>query len=148
MISSTGSNGFFLKNQPTTLGEEIFIFGKQNLNNLRKKLSRKGVYIAKIYARQIIIFFFHLKQGSPHSRPASPNNELRLVHKEELSPNAKVAILEDIDNDGVEELIIGYTDRYVRIYKWSVQGLFVTFHIFETNILFFKSLISKKSAFG
>eukprot|EP00111_Clytia_hemisphaerica_P006848 TCONS_00019798-protein len=62
--------------------------------------------------------------GSPPSGAptCSPTEEMRLVHKEHLPPNAKVAILEDVDNDGVAELIIGYTDRYVRIYKWTVQG--------------------------
>ena len=86
------------------------------------------------YFNTVIIF-----QGSHGSRPSSPNNELRLVHKEELSPNAKVAILEDIDNDGVEELIIGYTDRYVRIYKWSIQGL--NHFDFHYESVFFNSFL-------
>lgn len=60
-------------------------------------------------------------EGSYCSRPSSPTNELRLIHKECLLPNAKVAILEDIDNDGIAELIVGYTDRYVRIFKWQVR---------------------------
>lgn len=28
-------------------------------------------------------------------------------------------MLEDIDDDGMAELIVGYTDRHVRIYKWQ-----------------------------
>ena len=30
--------------------------------------------------------------------------------------------MEDVDNDGVKELIVGYTDRFVRIYKWVEEN--------------------------
>jgi len=54
------------------------------------------------------------------STSTSPK-ELNLYHKEKLSPNSKVGLLQDIDNDGKAELIIGYTDRFVRIFKWQVN---------------------------
>lgn len=63
--------------------------------------------------------------GQLGSSPSTPTNSrrkpLKVLHKQKLSPNAKVAIVEDIDNDGVDELIVGFTDRNVRIYKWGVD---------------------------
>ena len=58
---------------------------------------------------------------SPTSSVTSRPGELRVFHEEMLAPNARCALLEDIDGDGIDELIVGYTDRFVRIYKWQVE---------------------------
>ncbi|XP_065652250.1 KICSTOR complex protein ITFG2 isoform X2 [Hydra vulgaris] len=50
------------------------------------------------------------------------STDLRILSIDKLASNAKVAIVEDIDDDGVAELIIGSTDRFVRIYKWSIDN--------------------------
>lgn len=57
---------------------------------------------------------------SPTSSYNCQPEELRVIHQETLAPNARSAILEDIDGDGVKELIVAFTDRFVRIYKWHV----------------------------
>ena len=50
------------------------------------------------------------------------STDLRLLCEEKVASNAKVAVVEDIDDDGVAELIVGTTDRFVRIYKWSIEN--------------------------
>ena len=54
--------------------------------------------------------------------PNSRNGELRVFHKQKIAPNAKIALMQDLTCDGNTELVVGYTDRFVRIYKWEVKG--------------------------
>ncbi|GLV45811.1 hypothetical protein CBL_02831 [Carabus blaptoides fortunei] len=62
---------------------------------------------------------------------------LECVHKQRIPPNTKVAILGDVDGDGVIELVLGLTDRVVRSYRWvDSQQSDSTNENLQTNVTF------------
>ncbi|KAK2175123.1 hypothetical protein NP493_746g01018 [Ridgeia piscesae] len=53
--------------------------------------------------------------------PASEETQghiLRPVHQQHLTANNKVVLIADIDGDGQCEMVVGYTDRQVKSYRW------------------------------
>ncbi|XP_019516539.1 PREDICTED: integrin-alpha FG-GAP repeat-containing protein 2 isoform X1 [Hipposideros armiger] len=48
--------------------------------------------------------------------------EQRPVFKQHIPANTKVMLISDIDGDGCCELVIGYTDRVVRAFRWEDLG--------------------------
>lgn len=45
--------------------------------------------------------------------------EQRPVFKQHIPANTKVLLISDIDGDGCNELVVGYTDRVVRAFRWE-----------------------------
>ncbi|CAH7422539.1 Itfg2 [Phodopus roborovskii] len=45
--------------------------------------------------------------------------EQRHVFKQHIPANTKVMLISDIDGDGCYELVVGYTDRVVRAFRWE-----------------------------
>ncbi|KAH0521221.1 Integrin-alpha FG-GAP repeat-containing protein 2 [Microtus ochrogaster] len=45
--------------------------------------------------------------------------EQRPVFKQHIPANTKVMLISDIDGDGCYELVVGYTDRVVRAFRWE-----------------------------
>ncbi|ELU16416.1 hypothetical protein CAPTEDRAFT_227809 [Capitella teleta] len=71
---------------------------------------------------------FNIK-GGPTSQLVDTGDEnaeevrqLRPNYKRHLAANSKVILIADIDGDGLNELVIGYTDRRVRAYRWKEGG--------------------------
>ncbi len=57
---------------------------------------------------------------SVKSSPAhSPVEQIKPDYKQDLPANPKMALLADINGDGSNELVVCYTDRYVRVFKWE-----------------------------
>ncbi|XP_009215957.1 KICSTOR complex protein ITFG2 isoform X2 [Papio anubis] len=48
--------------------------------------------------------------------------EQRPVFKQHIPANTKVMLISDIDGDGCCELVVGYTDRVVRAFRWEELG--------------------------
>ncbi|XP_030660682.1 KICSTOR complex protein ITFG2 isoform X2 [Nomascus leucogenys] len=48
--------------------------------------------------------------------------EQRPVFKQHIPANTKVMLISDIDGDGCRELVVGYTDRVVRAFRWEELG--------------------------
>ncbi|XP_012638655.1 KICSTOR complex protein ITFG2 isoform X3 [Microcebus murinus] len=48
--------------------------------------------------------------------------EHRPVFKQHIPANTKVMLISDIDGDGFCELVVGYTDRVVRAFRWEELG--------------------------
>ncbi|XP_058415044.1 KICSTOR complex protein ITFG2 isoform X3 [Diceros bicornis minor] len=48
--------------------------------------------------------------------------EQRPVFKQHIPANTKVMLISDIDGDGCCELLVGYTDRVVRAFRWEDLG--------------------------
>uniref|UniRef100_A0A5F9D247 Integrin alpha FG-GAP repeat containing 2 n=1 Tax=Oryctolagus cuniculus TaxID=9986 RepID=A0A5F9D247_RABIT len=48
--------------------------------------------------------------------------EPRPVFKQHIPANTKVMLISDIDGDGCRELVVGYTDRVVRAFRWEELG--------------------------
>ncbi|XP_037703902.1 KICSTOR complex protein ITFG2 [Choloepus didactylus] len=48
--------------------------------------------------------------------------EQRPVFKQHIPANTKVMLISDIDGDGRCELVVGYTDRVVRAFRWEDLG--------------------------
>ncbi|KAK2489027.1 hypothetical protein MC885_013444 [Smutsia gigantea] len=48
--------------------------------------------------------------------------EQRPVFKQHIPANTKVMLISDIDGDGCYELVVGYTDRVVRAFRWEDLG--------------------------
>ncbi|XP_069347951.1 KICSTOR complex protein ITFG2 isoform X2 [Eulemur rufifrons] len=48
--------------------------------------------------------------------------EQRPVFKQHIPANTKVMLISDIDGDGFCELVVGYTDRVVRAFRWEELG--------------------------
>ncbi|XP_040517298.1 KICSTOR complex protein ITFG2 isoform X7 [Gallus gallus] len=69
--------------------------------------------------------WFHLFDlTSPSKHPdASGHHELaeeqKPVFKQHIPANTKVMLISDIDGDGKCELVVGYTDRVVRAFRWE-----------------------------
>ncbi|XP_074125386.1 KICSTOR complex protein ITFG2 isoform X1 [Sminthopsis crassicaudata] len=55
-----------------------------------------------------------------HEAPAG--EEHRPVFKQHIPANTKVILISDIDGDGRCELVVGYTDRVVRAFRWEDAG--------------------------
>ncbi|XP_033221622.1 KICSTOR complex protein ITFG2-like isoform X2 [Belonocnema kinseyi] len=47
------------------------------------------------------------------------HGKMECVHVQRIPTNTKVVLVTDIDKDGLNEMIIGLTDRVVRSYRWS-----------------------------
>ncbi|XP_038623744.1 KICSTOR complex protein ITFG2 isoform X1 [Tachyglossus aculeatus] len=54
-----------------------------------------------------------------HDVTATAGEEHRPVHKQHILANTKVVLISDIDGDGRSELVVGYTDRVVRAFRWE-----------------------------
>ncbi|XP_033015862.1 KICSTOR complex protein ITFG2 isoform X1 [Lacerta agilis] len=71
--------------------------------------------------------WFHLFDLTPSSKhlDASGHHELptaedqKLGFKQHIPANTKVMLISDIDGDGKSELVVGYTDRVVRAFRWE-----------------------------
>ncbi|NWT03304.1 ITFG2 protein, partial [Mionectes macconnelli] len=70
--------------------------------------------------------WFHLFDlTSPKHPDASGHHELAAaeeqnpVFKQHIPANTKVMLINDIDGDGKCELVVGYTDRVVRAFRWE-----------------------------
>nr|KAF6452607.1 integrin alpha FG-GAP repeat containing 2 [Molossus molossus] len=48
--------------------------------------------------------------------------EQRPIFKQHIPANTKVMLISDIDGDGCNELVVGYTDRVVRAFRWEDLG--------------------------
>ncbi|XP_054093997.1 KICSTOR complex protein ITFG2 isoform X6 [Callithrix jacchus] len=73
--------------------------------------------------------WFHLFDLTPakvldasghHETPMG--EEQRPVFKQHIPANTKVMLISDIDGDGCCELVVGYTDRVVRAFRWEELG--------------------------
>ncbi|ELV09177.1 Integrin-alpha FG-GAP repeat-containing protein 2 [Tupaia chinensis] len=73
--------------------------------------------------------WFHLFDLTPakvldasghHEAPAG--EEQRPAFKQHVPANTKVMLISDIDGDGCYELVVGYTDRVVRAFRWEDLG--------------------------
>ncbi|KAM8803741.1 KICSTOR complex protein ITFG2 isoform 2-T4 [Rhynchonycteris naso] len=70
--------------------------------------------------------WFHLCDLTPaRTQDASGHQETlmgeeqRPVFKQHIPANTKVMLISDIDGDGCCELVVGYTDRVVRAFRWE-----------------------------
>uniref|UniRef100_G1NMD2 Uncharacterized protein n=1 Tax=Meleagris gallopavo TaxID=9103 RepID=G1NMD2_MELGA len=69
--------------------------------------------------------WFHLFDlTSPSKHPDSSGHhelaeEQKPVFKQHIPANTKVMLISDIDGDGKCELVVGYTDRVVRAFRWE-----------------------------
>ena len=65
-------------------------------------------------------------KGAKSSPAHSHDIAIKYSSKQNLPANPKMALVADIDGDGQNELIICYTDRYVRVFRFKttqdVQG--------------------------
>ncbi|XP_044273718.1 KICSTOR complex protein ITFG2 isoform X2 [Varanus komodoensis] len=59
----------------------------------------------------------HLDALSHHEPPAI--DDQKLGFKQHIPANTKVMLINDIDGDGKSELVVGYTDRVVRAFRWE-----------------------------
>ncbi|XP_034262830.1 KICSTOR complex protein ITFG2 isoform X1 [Pantherophis guttatus] len=71
--------------------------------------------------------WFHLfdltspsKHGDVLGHHELPNpDDPKMAFKQHIPANTKVMLIDDIDGDGKNELVIGYTDRVVRAFRWE-----------------------------
>uniref|UniRef100_A0A6I8T2K8 Integrin alpha FG-GAP repeat containing 2 n=1 Tax=Xenopus tropicalis TaxID=8364 RepID=A0A6I8T2K8_XENTR len=66
--------------------------------------------------------WFHLFDLS--AKPEGPldplqGDEQKATYTQHLPANTKLALISDIDGDGLCELLLGYTDRVVRAFCWE-----------------------------
>ncbi|XP_060102152.1 KICSTOR complex protein ITFG2 [Heteronotia binoei] len=59
----------------------------------------------------------HLDAPGHHEPP--PAEDQKLGFKQHIPANTKVMLISDIDGDGKNELVVGYTDRVVRAFRWE-----------------------------
>ncbi|XP_034641283.1 KICSTOR complex protein ITFG2 isoform X5 [Trachemys scripta elegans] len=59
----------------------------------------------------------HPDASGHHEPPLA--DEQKLVFKQHIPANTKVMLINDIDGDGKFELVVGYTDRVVRAFRWE-----------------------------
>lgn len=57
----------------------------------------------------------HLESSGHHEL----SDEQKLGFKQHIPANTKVMLIRDIDGDGKSELVVGYTDRVVRAFRWE-----------------------------
>lgn len=50
-------------------------------------------------------------------------DNLKPSFKQHLLPNGKVMLAADVGSEGTKELAIGYSDRVIRLYKWTSSGM-------------------------
>ncbi|XP_015727318.1 KICSTOR complex protein ITFG2 [Coturnix japonica] len=65
---------------------------------------------------------FDLTSPSKHSDTSGHHElaeEQKPVFKQHIPANTKVMLISDIDGDGKCELVVGYTDRVVRAFRWE-----------------------------
>ncbi|KAM6987057.1 LOW QUALITY PROTEIN: KICSTOR complex protein ITFG2 [Aplochiton taeniatus] len=55
--------------------------------------------------------------SSPHEPP--PSEDQKPCFTQHIPANTKVILISDIDGDGRNELVVGYTDRVVRAFRWE-----------------------------
>lgn len=55
---------------------------------------------------------------SSHSKPFEKKHGLQQLHVQRIPANTKYILLDDIDDDGSVEMVLGLTDRVVRSYRW------------------------------
>jgi len=53
-----------------------------------------------------------------HSTQPQGGAKLQLVHSQRIPANTKVLVLGDVQGDGQIDMVLGLTDRVVRIYRW------------------------------
>ncbi|XP_033123033.1 KICSTOR complex protein ITFG2-like [Anneissia japonica] len=56
------------------------------------------------------IFQFNSEEKKP--------KEMVPCHTQHLAANIKMMLIDDVDGDGMYELVVGHTDRVIRAYKW------------------------------
>ncbi|XP_012588030.1 PREDICTED: integrin-alpha FG-GAP repeat-containing protein 2 isoform X2 [Condylura cristata] len=73
--------------------------------------------------------WFHLCDLTPTKAPDASGHheppvgeEQRLIFKQHVPANTKAMLISDIDGDGRCELLVGYTDRVVRAFRWEDLG--------------------------
>ncbi|XP_045175443.2 KICSTOR complex protein ITFG2-like [Mercenaria mercenaria] len=88
---------------------DIFSRGKNNLYCL----TAEGWF----YVFDVKIDFQAAEGAESHDEDAGDN--LKPLFKQHLPPNGKVMQAADVDGDGKLELAMGYSDRVIRLYKWS-----------------------------
>ncbi|XP_048365936.1 KICSTOR complex protein ITFG2 [Sphaerodactylus townsendi] len=59
----------------------------------------------------------HLDASGHHEPPTTEDQKLGF--KQHIPANTKVILISDIDGDGKNELVVGYTDRVVRAFRWE-----------------------------
>ncbi|CAI5783607.1 Hypothetical predicted protein [Podarcis lilfordi] len=59
----------------------------------------------------------HLDASGHHELPTAEDQKLGF--KQHIPANTKVMLISDIDGDGKSELVVGYTDRVVRAFRWE-----------------------------
>ncbi|KAL3842428.1 hypothetical protein ACJMK2_020446 [Sinanodonta woodiana] len=47
---------------------------------------------------------------------------MKPFYSQHLPPNGKVMTIDDVDGDGKVELVVGYSDRVVRLFRWHPSG--------------------------
>ncbi|XP_025935743.1 peptidyl-prolyl cis-trans isomerase FKBP4 isoform X4 [Apteryx rowi] len=57
--------------------------------------------------------------ASGHHELVAAGEEQKPVFKQHIPANTKVMLINDIDGDGKCELVVGYTDRVVRAFRWE-----------------------------
>lgn len=72
--------------------------------------------------------WFHLCDLTPAKAPDAsghlepPVEEQRPIFRQHIPANTKAMLISDIDGDGRCELLVGYTDRVVRAFRWADLG--------------------------
>ncbi|KAK2141017.1 hypothetical protein LSH36_1181g00025 [Paralvinella palmiformis] len=69
-----------------------------------------------------VVEYDHIPQDDPGSLDDRKPVVLKPVHKQHILANNKALLIADINGDGLNELVIGYSDRQVRMYKWVNNG--------------------------
>ncbi|OXB72239.1 UNVERIFIED_CONTAM: hypothetical protein H355_013418 [Colinus virginianus] len=84
--------------------------------------SCQGMNLAVAVSAEGWFHLFDLTSSSKHP-DASGHHELaeeqKPVFKQHIPANTKVMLISDIDGDGKCELVVGYTDRVVRAFRWE-----------------------------
>lgn len=86
----------------------------------------KGKNILVVLTAEGWCYLFELKGDSSSGEIGKDNEEeldkiLKPSFTQHLPANGKVLLIDDIDGDGQTEVVIGYSDRVVRCFTWSVS---------------------------
>ncbi|NXJ05388.1 ITFG2 protein, partial [Odontophorus gujanensis] len=82
----------------------------------------KGKNLAVAVSAEGWFHLFDLTSSSKHPDPSGHHElaeEQKPVFKQHIPANTKVMLISDIDGDGKCELVVGYTDRVVRAFRWE-----------------------------